>query len=217
MGIFSYIRISHIENEAFIRMNMFLSMFIWTKVTNFTEKYAFNKKFPTSLRSSFLFESELLFKSCTWRNIRAPNLHMFTHFSLSDLGPVPLSTTSQSSWLLIPRDLMSLIIFSICSLASSRLPAPLLFFKITTSRINAPENLGSGSAVSKVLWGHFGNSSNGFHDTMAWKLWWILSFVKLFNWFLTFCLWRIQNPMCIILLFYMMIVTWIEDGRVLCC
>lgn len=148
------------------------------------------KEFQPALKCTFLFGTELSIKSCPLCSSTAPNLHISTHFLLSELDLVPFSAIKQSFWLHVLRDLKFLIIFTVCSLASS-LSVLLLSSKLQVESTHLLK-LGSCCAVSRALWGHLGTSRNGFDGVMVSKVRCILTFVKLRRYF--FNLLSIKTP-----------------------
>lgn len=148
------------------------------------------KEFQPALKCTFLFGTELSIKSCPLCSSTAPTLHISTHFLLSELDLVPFSAIKQSFWLHVLRDLKFLIIFTVCSLASS-LSVLLLSSKLQVESTHLLK-LGSCCAVSRALWGHLGTSRNGFDGVMVSKVRCILTFVKLRCYF--FNLLSIKTP-----------------------
>lgn len=158
-----------------IKIRIFLNMLIWTKVSNFTEKNAFSKIFQPTLKCTFLSETELPIKNCSWCNSNSENFH-FCSLNLVCNFLLPIK---QYFWLHILSDLKSLN-YLLCLQSCLKLICTSDVLNINRNRVNPPEILDSSSAVWKMLWGQFGNNGNGFHS-MIWKVWWIFTYVKLCN------------------------------------
>lgn len=84
--LFSSIRMSHFKIELSSKFMPSLTCHFEQKYQILLKKILSAKIFQPTLKCTFLSETELPIKSCTWRNITSPNLHIFICFLLSELG-----------------------------------------------------------------------------------------------------------------------------------
>lgn len=120
------------------------------------------KNFRPALKCTFLSKTKLSIKSCISCNTATPNLRISTCFLLSELDPVTFSTIKESFLLHILRDWKSLIVFSVCSLAST------LSIFLLSSKLPQVESIHLKIWVVALLQARcFGNHSNDFDDKMV--------------------------------------------------